>query len=135
MSKVIVKPFLIKRHDPLYQMELYCSDDVGFFIQSFDQVEDNGNTVNEVFKKLKYLARRGFDVDGKNIKYYKEYKVFRISVHSGNKEGRIIGFKANSKFIAISSFYKNKPKPDREQIQIIEKVAKICRDKHWIEGI
>ncbi|MBU1182580.1 MAG: hypothetical protein KKF00_10535 [Proteobacteria bacterium] len=100
MNKIIVKPFLIRKKNILYKKDLYGSDEVANFIQSFDREDSEGQKTNQVLKKLDYLARRGFDVDGSNIKYYKEYDVYRIRVKGDKQDGRIM---VVSQFEIISS--------------------------------
>lgn len=133
---VIVKPLLINRGRNKYIKELYVSDEVRIFIQSFDRKENN-EPVNVVLLKLDYLARRGFDVDNSNIR--SEWKgVYRIAVKGGkgdNREGRIIGFYDKDNFIAICSFLKNEQKLKKQQKVIIDKVANIKRAKQWMYGI
>ncbi|MBU4319836.1 MAG: hypothetical protein Q8N12_06415 [Thermodesulfovibrionales bacterium] len=136
MMKIIVKPLLIRKSRNIYKKELYVSDEVKTFIQSFERKE-NDKIVNAVLFKLDYLACRGFDVDNTNIK--PEWKgVYRIAVKGSkgdNREGRIIGFYDQNNFIAICSFYKNEQKLRKYQKVIIDKVARIKRDKQWMYGI
>lgn len=136
MKKIIVRPLLIGKSRNLYKKDLYVSDEVSTFIHSFDR-KDNYKSVNVVLLKLDYFARGGFSVDGSNIKY--EWGgVYRIAIKGGkgdNREGRIIGFFDENKFIAVCSFYKNEQKLRKDQRKIIAKVSRIKRDKQWLYGI
>ena len=136
MNKIIVKPLLIGKSRNLYKKDLYVSDEVRIFIQSFER-EENGKTVNAVLLKLDYLARRGFDIDNSNVRH--EWQgVYRIAVKGSkgdNREGRIIGFFDRNNFIALCSFYKNEQRLRKDQKKIIDKVSRIKRDKQWMYGI
>lgn len=95
--------------------DLYISEKVFSFIQSYEKKDGDGLLVNEVVYKLNYLARGGFIVDNRTIKHEGD-SVFRIRVQN---IGRIIGFyEGTDKFIAIAWYYKKAQKLNKSQKRI-----------------
>ncbi len=110
---------------------LFVSDEVFYFIKSFEHQDKNGIMVNKVIKKLKYFADGGFVVDDANIRY-EGSEVYRIEIEN---TGRIVGFYDNKDFIGIRSFCKKKQHLNRMQRKIIATVQKIFLNRDWVIAI
>jgi len=109
------------------EKDLYVSKKVFDFLRSFTKSDNT----NEAIRKLDYLAKRGFDIDGNNIRREDLPKVYRIRLLNTI---RIIGFYHGKKFVAIDFFLKNEQKLTRPQRKCLNKVGKIIRDNNWEIG-